>query len=122
MYTYAQRMKAVDLHLKYEHRVKAVSRELVYPHSNLLSRWYNEYMESGDLKSGYNRGQKYSLEQKCYALQYYEDHDRCDSQTVRALGYPSPFIFRKWLDEAYPNRNRGCAPEGAMVQYPQEIK
>ena len=55
-------------------------------------------------------------------LQYYEEHGCCAAQTIRNLGYPSPFIFRKWLDEAYPNRNHGCAPGGAMVQYPQEIK
>ena len=64
MYTYEQRMKAVELYIKYEHRAKAVSRELGYPHPNLLSRWYKEYLESGYLKSGYNRGQKYSQEQK----------------------------------------------------------
>lgn len=31
-------------------------------------------------------------------------------------------MFRKWLDETYPNCKRGCAPGGAKVQYPQEVK
>ena len=104
MYTYEQRMKAVKLYIKYEHRAKAVSRELGYPHPNFLVRWYKEYLENGDLKSDYHREEKYSQEQKQYALQYYKEHGCCAAQTIRNLGYPSPFIFRKWLDEAYPNR------------------
>ena len=122
MYTYEQRMKAVELYIKYEHRAKAVSRELGYPHPNLLLRWYKEYLENGDLKPSYHREQKYSQDQKQYALQYYEEHGRCAAQTVRNLGYPCPFVSRKWLDEAYSNRKRGCAPGGAVVQYPQEVK
>ena len=114
MYTYEQRMKAVELYIKYGHRARAVSRELGYPPPNFLLRWYKEYLESGDLKSGYHRGPKYSQEQKQYALQDYEKHGRC------ALGYSSPFIFRKWLDEAYPNRNRGCAPGEQWYNTPKK--
>ena len=122
MYTYEQRMKAVELYIKYEHRATAVSRELGYPHPNFIVRWYKEYLANGDLKHSYQRGQKYSKEQKQHALQYYEEHGRCASQTIRNLGYPSPYVFRKWLDEAYPNRKRGCASGGAMIEYPQKEK
>lgn len=90
MYTYEQRMKDVKLYINYEHRAKVMSRELSYPHPNFLVRWYKEYLENGNLKSGYHRGEKYSQEQKHYALQYYAEHGRCASQTVRNLGYPSP--------------------------------
>ena len=64
MYTYEQRMKAVELYIKYEHRVTAVLREQGHPHPNFLARWYKEYMENGDLKQGYERGHKYLQEQK----------------------------------------------------------
>jgi putative transposase len=72
MYTYEQRMKAVELYIKYEHRATVVSRELGYPNPNFIVRWYKEYLKNGNLKHSYQRGQKYSREQKQYALQYYE--------------------------------------------------
>ena len=99
MYTYKQRMKAVELYIKYEHRATAVSHELGYQHSNFIVRWYNQYMENGDLKHGYEWDPKFSEMQKQYALKYYEEHGRCAAQMVRDLGYPSQFVFRKWLEK-----------------------
>jgi hypothetical protein len=42
-------MKAVRLFIKYELSVADTIRELGYPTRNTLIRWYNEYLEKGDL-------------------------------------------------------------------------
>lgn len=60
MYTYKRRMKAIELYIKYEHHATAASRKLGYSHPNFIVRWYKEYLENGDLKYSYQRGQKYS--------------------------------------------------------------
>lgn len=109
MYTNEQKMKAVELYIKYNHRATQVSRELGYPHPNFIARWYKEYLQNGTFRTKYERQNKYTEEQKQYALQYYQEHGCCATQTMRDLGYPSPFILRKWINEAYPDR-KNIAP------------
>lgn len=122
MYSYEQRMTAVRLYIQYNHRAAAVVRELGYPNRHMLVRWFKEYEENGDLHKGYTNREKYTEEQKQTALQHYVSHGRCASQTMKDLGYPSPPIFRKWLNEAFPDRKKRCISGGAMVECPQEMK
>ena len=49
MLSYEERMKAVQLFIKYDLSVAATNRELGYPTRKTLIRWYNEYNEKGDL-------------------------------------------------------------------------
>lgn len=122
MYTNEQKMKAVELYVKYNHRATQVTRELGYPHPHLLSRWYKEYLQNGTFRTKYERQNKYTEEQKQYALQYYQSHGCCAAQTMRDLGYPSAFILRKWINEAYPDRKKCCASGGKMIKCSQEKK
>lgn len=122
MYTYEQRMAAVNLYIKYGYRVAPVIRELGYPNRHVLVKWYKEYQETGDLPKVLIRHKKHSEEEKQRALQYYLEHGRSITQTVNALGYPSQTTFKQWLNEAFPNRERRCISGGAMVEYPQEKK
>ena len=122
MYTNEQKMKAVELYIKYNHRATQVSRELGYPHPNFIARWYKEYLQNGTFRTKYERQNKYTEEQKQYALQYYQEHGCCATQTMRDLGYPSPFILRKWINEAYPDRKKYCASGGKMIKCSQEKK
>lgn len=48
MYTYEQRMKAVNLYIKYYHKAAAVIRELGYPNRHVLVQWFKEYEATGD--------------------------------------------------------------------------
>ena len=43
MYSYEDRMKAVQLYIKYGHRAAAVIRELGYPNRHMLVNWFHEY-------------------------------------------------------------------------------
>lgn len=49
MYSYEQRIKAVELYIKYGLRAAAVIRELGYPNRHSLIVWYKEYLDNGGI-------------------------------------------------------------------------
>ena len=122
MYTNEQKMKAVELYIKYNHRATQVSRELGYPHPNFIARWYKEYLQNGTFRTKYERQINYREDPEQYSLQYYQEHGCCATQTMWDLDYPSPFIRRKWINEAYPDRKKYCASGGKMIKCSQEKK
>lgn len=89
MYTYEQRMEAVNLYIKYGHRAAAVIRELGYPNRHMLVKWYKEFQETGNLHEAPIRHKKHSEEEKQRALKYYLEHGRSITQTTTHLGYPT---------------------------------
>ena len=89
MYSYDERLRAVDLYVKLGKRSRATIRQWGYPTKNSLRHWYQEFLECGDLKADYVRSKpKYSVEQKDVAIEHYMNHGRCFSATLEALGYP----------------------------------
>lgn len=124
MYTYEQRITAVNLYIKYHHKAAAVIRELGYPNRHVLVQWFKEYEATGDLHQSnkLRKKSKYSEAQKQAALQFYQDHGRSITLTVTVLGYPGKTTFKQWLNEAFPDRKKYCVSGGAMVEYPQEKK
>ena len=124
MYTYEQRMTVVKLYIKYFHRASAVIRELGYPNRHVLVNWYKEYEATGDLHRTSQQGkhQKFTEDQKRIALEFYQEHGRSFTLTVRALGYPGMTTLKVWVNEAFPNRKKYCISGGAMVKFPQEKK
>ncbi len=54
MYSYEQRIKAVELLIQYDMSYAAVVRELGYPNNvHSLRNWYKEYNDKGDLNKAY---------------------------------------------------------------------
>jgi len=107
MYSYEDRMRAVELYIKLGKRLRATLRQLGYPTKRSLVSWYREYEQSHDLQVGYARSvQKYSAEQMQVAVQHYLDHDRCIASTIRALGYPCRSVLTGWIDELHPDAAR----------------
>jgi len=80
VYSYEDRMRAVKLYIKYDYSVADTIRELGYPSRNGLVRWHNEYVENGDLHTGYAREPKYTNEQMQKAVNYYLEHGRSISE------------------------------------------
>lgn len=124
MYIYEQRMTAVKLYIKYCHKAAAVIRELGYPNRHILVQWFKEYEATGDLhrESRLARKSKFSDKQKQTALQFYQDHGHSIALTINTLGYPEKSTFKRWLNEAFPNRSKHCVSGGAMVECSQEKK
>ena len=88
MYSYEDRIRAVQLYIKLGKRTSATIRQLGYPTINALKSWHREYELGGDFPAGYVRKRsKYSAEQKKVAVEHYLNHDRCLTATQKALGY-----------------------------------
>ena len=66
MYSREERMKAIELYIKYDKSIAAVIHELGYPSRGLLPRWYKAYLkeqETGVLWERYSRCPRFSPEQ-----------------------------------------------------------
>ena len=113
MYSYEERMKAVKLYIKYGLCAADTVRELGYPYRKMLARWYKEYKETGDLHKQFIKRPKYTPEQMKAAVDYYLEHGRNISRTVRTLGYPSREVLTEWISELAPG-TRKCALSAAQ--------
>ena len=90
MYSREERLKAIELFIKYDRSAAAVIHELGYPSRKLLPRWYAQYLEeqeSGVIWERYRHSPKYSSQQQEAAIRHFLDHGRSLARTVRALGY-----------------------------------
>lgn len=69
MFSYEDRIRAVELYIKLDKRVRSTIRQLGYPTKNSLKGWYNEYQQKLDLPAGYaGRAPKFSQAQKAAAI------------------------------------------------------
>jgi putative transposase len=71
MYSYEDRLRAVQLYIKLGKRVSLTIRQLGYPTKNALKTWYREYERSHDLLAGYSRNAKFSEGDKQRAVEHY---------------------------------------------------
>ena len=112
MYSYEDRIRAVELYIKFGRRLGATIRHLGYPTKNALKGWYREYERRRDLPTGFHRRPKYSQVQKEVAVDHYLNHGRCLAATLRALGYPCRTLLRDWLHSGSVARYRSmrCLP------------
>lgn len=110
MYSYEERLRAVELYLILGKRIGATIRQLGYPTKNSLKSWYQELLEHGDLHTTYVRLKpRYSDEQKNVAIEHYMKNGRCFSATLKALGYPCRRTLTEWVRERYPETRKCIA-------------
>jgi len=101
MYSYEERILAVQIYIELGKRTAATIRSLGYPTKNALKSWYREYERSRDLPKGYVRSRsKYTDEQKKTAVEYYLSHGRCLATTRRALGSRVRQLISQLIDIA----------------------
>lgn len=123
MYSYEDRIRAVELYIKLGKRVRATILQLGYPTKNALIGWYRAYSQDCDLRKGYLRlAQKYTDDQKQAAVQHFLDHDRCIATTIRALGYPCRATLTEWIEELRPDVRQRIVGRAPNVHHPQELK
>jgi putative transposase len=87
MFSYEDRLRAVQLYIKLGKRIGLTIRQLAYPTKNALMSWYREFEGNQDLRAGYARKPRYSEADKRRAIDHYFDRDRCIALTIKALGY-----------------------------------
>ena len=123
MYSYEDRVRAVELFIKLGKRVRATIRQLGYPTKNALKGWHREYEQRLDLPVGYaGRVPNYSQAQKEAAVDHYLTHDRCIAATMRALGYPGRGTLTAWIREALPEARRPIVGRADRPSYPEALK
>lgn len=123
MYSYEDRIRAVELFIKLGMRVRPTIRQLGYPTKNSLKGWYREYQQRQDLPKGYaGREPKFSQAQKAAALEHYLTHDRCIAATMRALGYPGRGTLTRWIREAIPEARKAIVGSVVQRRYPESLK
>jgi transposase InsO family protein/transposase-like protein len=123
MYSYEDRIRAVELFIKLGMRVRPTIRQLGYPTKNSLKGWYREYQQRQDLPKSYaGREPKFSQEQKAEALEHYLAHDRCIAATMRALGYPGRGTLTKWIREAIPEARKAIVGSVGQRRYSESLK
>ena len=123
MYSYEDRIRAVELYIKLGKRTSPTIRQLGYPTKNALKGWYREYQQRLDLPLGYARREpKFSQGQKAAAIEHYLTHDRCIAATMRALGYPGRGTLTKWVREAFPEARMALVGSVGQRRYPDSLK
>jgi len=122
MYSYEDRIKAIELYIKYDLSTVDTIRELGYPNRKMLVRWYKEYQETGGLHERYIKRPAYTSVQMEVAVNYYLEHGRNISRTVRAVGYPTREVLAKWVDDLAAGERKISIRRGAVVQFSQEQK
>ena len=123
MYSYEERLKAVKLYLQYDRSYASVYRELGYPpSSHSIKLWIKEYEQNGDLHKSYSKANKYSDIERQAAIQYYVEHGRSKSRTVKALGYPTRQQLTEWIKQDLPDEVRSCTQSQSLVHLSKEQK
>jgi putative transposase len=102
MYSYDDRLRAVQLYIKLGKRVGLTIRQLGYPTKNALKAWHQAYEHRQALPTGYVRQPKYTPAQKQLAVEHFAANGRCLAFTIKALGYPSRSLLGGWVRAAYP--------------------
>lgn len=106
MFSHKERVRAIQLFLKYDCSYAATIRELGYPSIGALRKWYKEYLESGELHQEHRKKSKYSKEQKRIAVNHYFEYGQCYARTIRMLGYPNRESLRQWCEELAPGARK----------------
>lgn len=118
MYTLKNKKKAVDLLINYDYAYRKVIRELGYPNSRTtLRKWCEEYKDRGQLSINYKRKPKYSEANKLVAVNYYLNHGKNISRTIKKLGYPCRAMLGKWIDELAGHQRKNTRAGGVVVKY-----
>lgn len=106
MYSYEDRLRAVQLYVKLGKRIGLTIQQLGYPTKNALKTWYREYQQSHELRAGYTRPAKFSQAEKERAVEHYLEHGQSIAATIKAPGYPCRSLLSAWLQELHPQRTR----------------
>lgn len=102
MYSYDDRLRAVQLYMKLGKRAGLTIRQLGYPTKNALKAWHRAYEQLQDLPAAYERAPKYTPAQRQLAVGHFVANGRCLAVTIKALGYPSRSLLAGWIRDAYP--------------------
>lgn len=103
MFWYQDRTRAVLLYIKYDRGAAATVRDLPYPTTNALKKWHREYIALGEIRVSKTREKRFPPEEERLAVDYYLEHGRRISATIRTLGYPGRETLSQWIHKRCPD-------------------
>lgn len=56
------------------------------------------------------------------AVNYYLEHGRSITRTIRAIGYPSRDTLKEWIDKLIPGERKVSIKRSAVVKFTQDQK
>ncbi len=127
MYTFEERMTAINLYIKFGGNVVGVCRELGYPMRNTLHRWIKEFKATGKLHNEYGpRVPKYSQEQKQAAVLDLCSRDGAAREVSEKYGVNLATLYRwriRLLGKEHPvSRQKRREPKSTDDQGELEAK
>jgi transposase-like protein len=122
MFSYEDRIKAVQHYIDTGKRSAYTRQVLGYPSKSALKYWYKEFMQTGELHRIYERAPYYSEDEKQIAVDHYLNHGQHLSWTIRYLGYPSREVLMAWIDELAPNARKTRVKHHNMINFSLEQK
>ena len=104
MYSKKQREEAIKLYIKFRFKATKVCNYLGYPDRRVLKKWYEDYIECDNkvIIKPY-RNKQYSKEDRDKAVNFYLEHGKNISLTVKELGYPCRSVLSNWICEDVKN-------------------
>lgn len=136
MYSYEDRIRAVELYIKLGKRTSPTIRQLGYPTKNALKGWYREYQRLLDLPLGYHRaraaiGDKY-VGVRQSITEIFESNHRCygyrrlQASLAREQGPISEKVIQRLMKQeslvvAKPKRRRYASYLGEISPAPENI-
>ena len=102
MYSYSDRLKAIEAYIQYGKSAATTVRALGYPSKKQLRRWYQGYLASGQVPLRKKRKPKYTVEERRRAVEHYFRTGQCIARTVKELGYPNREWLRAWVNGETP--------------------
>ena len=123
MYSKKQREEDIKLYIKFRFKATKVCNYLGYPDRRVLKKWYEDYIECDNkviIKPYRNR--QYSKEDRDKAVNFYLEHGKNISLTVKELGYPCRSVLSNWICEDVKNHQPHSLKGKSLVEYTKEEK
>ena len=124
MYSQEEVEKAINTFIRFDHSYADTIRELGYPNRQTLWLWWKSYRENDhNVIVCSKREPKYSEDDKRHAVNYYLEHGKSISRTIKKLGYPkSREYLRNWIDELAPGERKMRQRAQTSEAFPEEKK
>lgn len=98
MYTFEERMKAVELYIQSGYSEGIVIRTLGYPSYTALRNWYKEYLSTGSLPATRSSKPRYTEAQKVAAVNTTHPIGQRDPGLPH-IGISTRYVLKRWILE-----------------------
>lgn len=120
MYPREDKLRAVELFIKYDLSPQSVIDGPGYPCRGSLYNWYEECLANGSDIPDANPCAHYGEGLKRAAVDHCLEHGKCLSRTCGALGYPSKGLLAAWADELEPGRRKASGTHRGIARAAKE--